>query len=109
MKDVSLEKELHKLNEISIGYDVKNYIEDIIASNVFSALKDGETSIKIDIFLGSLYIILYQDSISYKFIPSSSLMTKIKESTLNDEDPLILSLDDKIDRKLYKIYRDLLK
>ena len=109
MKNISLQEELSKLNNVSLGYEVENYIENIITSSIFSAIKSGETSMKIDIFIGDLYIFLYSDSISYKFIPSQSLMDKVKNATLNDEDPLISDLDDKINKKLYKIYRELLK
>lgn len=109
MKNISLEEELYKLNDISIEYRIKDYIENIITSCVFSALKEGENSIKIELLFGELYIFVYSDSISYKFVPSESFMAKIKTSILNNEDPLVADLDDKINKKLYRIYRELLK
>lgn len=109
MKEISLADELLKFNKVSVDDDVLDHIENIITSNVFSSLKDGESSIKIDLYIGDLYIIVYNDSISYEFTPSKSLMNKLKSSIDNNEDDLILEMNEKINKKLYKIYRELLK
>lgn len=110
MIDISLSDELNKIDNIPIDQIVIDHIENVILSSLFLALKDGEKLVKLNIGIGDIYINFELDSITYKFIPSKSFLTKIKNIYDDDAaDPLIDELNEKINKKLYKLYRELLK
>lgn len=107
MAKISLLEEICKLNNMKHEQAVSDYLETALSSCVFSAIKDHNNFIEIDIGIGSLFINI-EDTVLYKFVPSKSLEDKIADVCSNSNDPMVDFLDDKINKRLYKIYRELL-
>lgn len=102
-------KELSSIKNINSDSIVDDYLCSVLASTIFSANKNNESIVEFDIGIGLIIIYICESSIRYRFEPSKTLVDKIKESFSTDEDPLINSLNEKIEYSLYRICRDILK
>ena len=78
-----------------------------VAHAVFESIKRCESDTCIDIGIGKLYIRLVDDSIKYKFSPSSELDSYIRDVSLNSSDPLICSVEEALKNKIEKTYKEL--
>lgn len=90
----SLNKLVNKSN-YCICYDVKEN------------LAKGENVTSIDIGIGTLSIILDDDSVYYKFKPSKDLENSLKSTIVNGENPLINVVDNTIKDKILNVYKEL--
>ncbi len=78
-----------------------------ICHSVEEDLLNNNTLTKIDIGLGTLLISNEEDTIKYKFIPSSTLEDSVKETILSKKSPLESILEDTLIRKILHTYKDI--
>ncbi len=82
-------------------------IYDAVAEAV--AENPGEDkSIDLDIGIGTLSIGVVNDTIKYKFIPSSSMDTSVKQTVLNERNLLEDVLEKSFVDKITNVYKELL-
>lgn len=92
-------KTLSKLSDKSI---------ECICNSVYeSKLVDEPVSV-IDIGIGKLNIIVKQDSISYNFIPSKDLDTKVKTTIIKNVNPLVKTIEEGLASRILNTYKDLI-
>jgi hypothetical protein len=93
------ESSLSKLLDIS-NWDICNCVEETTLQ------KDNLA--KIDLGLGTLMILMEEDNIRYKFIPSRELEVNIKNTYLKKENPLKNNLEKSLVKKITEIYKEFL-
>ena len=92
-------KVLQKLNVIS---------EFIICDDINELDILGENILEVDIGIGKLTFIVNEDSIQYDFCPSE-VFEKHIVSTLEDKvNPVIVSSENALNKKLFNTYKELL-
>ena len=104
IKDLS---QLTSLPYISIK-KILSLLNDIMSHSFKEMLQDHETSVSVDIGIGTLTLFYVNDSIGYKFIPSYELETKLIKATNNKEDDLVLSIEKSLTDRLINSYKELL-
>lgn len=82
--------------------------ESLMAATVSDSIKEGSSTSVIDLVFGQLYIKLEDDSIKYKFVPSTSLNTAIKQVATGGENPVIKKLEKALAEKIESAYKNLL-
>ena len=93
------EKTLRKLTT-KIIYCICDAVKDLQQTE--------EHSVDLDIGIGTLSIGLINDSIYYKFTPSSELEENVKSTVLNEQNLLEDALEAALVERLTKTYKDLL-
>jgi len=102
--------------DISILTTIKeDYLDNLIkksewciCSYVEETILKKENITKIDIGIGSLSILVEDNSIKYKFIPSEELENSIRTTIINDKNPLKLKLEKVLVDKITNVYKELL-
>ena len=79
-----------------------------ICSYVENSILNKESITKIDIGIGSLSILVEDNTIKYKFIPSEQLENAIRTTIINDKNPLKLKLEKVLVDKIINVYKELL-
>ena len=67
-----------------------------------------ESSIEIDIGIGTLNISVEDDSIKYQFKPSKKLEKNLVQTVVNGDNPLIYKIEKKLNKKILNTYKELL-
>ena len=102
--------------DISILTTIKeDYLDNLIkksewciCSYVEETILKKENITKIDIGIGSLSILVEDNSIKYKFIPSEELENSIRTTIINDKNPLKLKLEKVLVDRITNVYKELL-
>lgn len=81
--------------------------EYIICDEVLNSVLNYEEVTTIDIGIGKLLICLDEDSLGYKFIPSSSLEEALIDVVTKKNNPLIDALEKAISSRIVNTYKDL--
>lgn len=99
-----------KLTGVPLKYIEKIYSieQDYICYAIQQAFINKQNQIDIDIKIGTLSILIEEDKIYYKFIPSESLELDINTTILTKECPMIKKLETNIKEKVLNAYKDLL-
>ncbi len=79
-----------------------------ICSYVEETLLKKENITKIDIGIGYLSILIEDNTIKYKFIPSEKLEDAIRKTIIDDKNPLKLKLEKVLVDKITNVYKELL-
>lgn len=77
-----------------------------ISHSVEDSLLDNETHTIVDIGVGKLGIKVEDNTILYKFIPSTKLEDSIKQTVLSGKSPLTLKVEETLKDKITKTYKD---
>lgn len=103
-KDLSL---LTNLDEklISKIFDKINWC---ICDGISSAEYKDDHTLICDLGFGELIIFVGDDQVKYKFIPSAELEKSINSTVINCQNPLEISAEKTLARKITKVYKDLL-
>ena len=80
---------------------------DIISHAVFEAKLNDEPVAEIDIGIGILYILISEDELKYKFIPSSTLQFAVKQTLTKNRSRLTDKVDSTLSRRIMNTYKDL--
>ena len=80
---------------------------DCICSDVYESEINGESLACIDIGFGFLNILFYDDEIKYKFVPNSTLETKLVETLTNHVDPLVKRIEGTLHDKILTTKKEL--
>ena len=79
-----------------------------IGHAVHEGQKTGEEVTCIDIGFGELHIKVQGDLIKYKFIPSTELENTVSKTVLTNTSPIALKLDNSLQTKIDKAYKDIM-
>ena len=71
-------------------------------------IEKGGDIFELELFEGTLMLMLENDNVKYKFIPNDDFSKVIVETILNKKSLLVDGLSDKIKRILEKAYKDVL-
>jgi hypothetical protein len=82
-------------------------LEDVISYDVKESLLDKENICEIDIGIGTLNILVTEDEIKYKFIPSKTLSEAVINSVQHKDSPLVIKAEQSLSRKIMNTYKDL--
>ena len=93
------EKTLRKLCDKSL---------ECVCHDVLENLNNSVQETSIDISIGELKIIIADDEIHYRFVPSSKLEQMLVDSITTMEDPLIDTIEDGLVARLLNTYKDLI-
>lgn len=81
--------------------------EDIIGHAVLEAVTNKDPIAEIDIGIGVLYILISDDEIKYKFIPSSKVQNSVKLAVDKRQSKLTQRVDETLARRIMHTYKDL--
>jgi len=79
-----------------------------ICSYVEETILKKENITKVDIGIGSLSILVEDNTIKYKFIPSKELEEAIRTTVIDDKNPLKFKLEKVLVDKITNVYKELL-
>ena len=101
---------ISKLTGIPLKYIDKIFQleQDYICYNIQQSFCNKQNNVDIDIGIGTLSIMVEEDNILYKFIPSISLENDVKKTILTNEAPIIKKLESNIKEKVLNAYKDLI-
>lgn len=111
MTPIKMSKDISKLTSIPL-VSVEKFLtleENCICYDVLDNLKSGETTSLIDLGFGMLSIIIINDEMHFKFVPSKSLEDKLKKALSSGKLDIISLLEDKINSKLLIAYKELIQ
>lgn len=94
------EDALAKLVNIA-KYCICNAVDEVLLSK-----KDNVTSI--DLGIGILSILVEDNSIKYKFIPSEELESGIRDVAIGDDNPFVIKFEKTLVNKITNLYKELL-
>lgn len=95
------EKTLDKLAD-KVTYCICDAVAEAMSENEYD-----DKSIDIDIGIGKLSIGYIDDDIVYKFVPSESLDTSVKQAVLNGRNLLEDTLEKSFIERVTNVYKDL--
>lgn len=75
-----------------------------IAHCIYEAKEDGESSVLIDIGIGTLGVDIA--TMTCKFNPSKELKSDIRQAVIEGKDPVELALEDAVSQKLIVLCKD---
>jgi hypothetical protein len=81
---------------------------ECICHNVLETLQNDELETNIDISIGNIKIIVENDEIHYRFIPSSKLEDMLIETLNTRNDPLITDIEESLTVRILNAYKDLI-
>ena len=79
-----------------------------ICNSIQEALLKKENLIELDIHIGILNIKIEESAIKYKFIPSKKLEDNIAFTTIHRKSPLIIELENSLQKRIEETYKGLL-
>ena len=89
-----------------------DYLIDLATSDisqcVIESWKSGNRNCVIDIGIGTLSVLFEDDEMHFKFIPSEELEIKITSAVLTGESSLQNDIENKIDNRMIKLYKELI-
>lgn len=91
----SIEK-IVRLAMLSIGHDV------------YEGIEEKEPVTEIDIGIGVLYIIIEEEQIKYKFVPSKQLENVVTSAVVNKQSPLANRAEDVLVQRVQAAYKELI-
>lgn len=97
---------LTTVNELAINR-LFDKITWIISDAVEQAELSGEDNIELDLGFGIIKILLNDDSIKYKFIPSKLTETTIVDTIVNGKNQLTLEIEKNLVSKLSNLYKEM--
>ena len=107
MKD--LVKDVSTLTTIPY-FSLQNLCElckDVIVYDVQESLLNKENICEIDIGIGTLNILVTEEEVKYKFIPSKSLSETVIDGINHKNSPLIVKAEKSLSKKIMNTYKDL--
>lgn len=96
------EKTLNKLTD-KVIYCICDAVAEAMSENEYD-----DKSIDVDIGIGKLSIGYIDDEVVYKFVPSESLETSVKQAVLNGRNLLEDTLEKSFIDKVTNVYKDLI-
>ena len=107
---VSASKDLAKLTTIS-SLEIDRLIDllpSIASHHVLANYRNRDFETHFDIGIGDIVIIVGENDVRYKFIPSSSFSECINNTINEKHDHLESLLEEAFTKRLLKVYKDLL-
>jgi len=80
---------------------------ECICHSVLESKLNGESVCSIDISVGEIKVIISNDTISYRFIPSNKLEAMLVDTIVNNNDPLVKDIEDTLINRILNTYKDL--
>lgn len=77
-----------------------------ICDSVDSSILKGENLVDINIGIGTLSILVDNDVIQYRFVPSNSLESNIKKTVVEGKNPLVEKAEKLLAKKIIDTYKD---
>lgn len=81
---------------------------ECICHNVLEKTQQNEIETNIDIDIGTIKILVDNDEIHYRFIPSNKLEDKLIETLTSGVDPLVKDIEDNLTSRILNAYKDLI-
>ena len=81
---------------------------ECICHDVLETIQSEETSTDIDISVGTIKIIIEDDELHYRFIPSRRLEEMLVNSIGSGEDPLVACIENSLSSRILNTYKDLI-
>lgn len=81
---------------------------DCICHSVADSIKSKENGTEINIGIGTIHILIEEDKIKYKFIPSEELERKVCTVAHTKKSPLVKRVEKSLVRSIERTYKDLL-
>lgn len=103
LKDLSLLTSVGKCNFEALA----NKSTSIISHAVAEAAREYNNSALIDIGIGTIEVMILDEGVRYRFIPSEVLHKKVSVAALTKESPLSIEIDEALGRRLSKTHKDL--
>ena len=83
-------------------------INYIIANGVEETILKEENIVEFDIGIGTLHLLIEENSVKYKFVPSEELNKAVVGTIKDDMNPLKYVLEKALVNKITNIYKELL-
>ena len=101
---------ISRLTSIPLRYIEKIFSleQDYICYAIQQAFCEKQNNVDIDIGIGTLSILVENENVYYKFLPSQSLENDIQHTVSINEAPMIKKLEENIKDKVLNAYKELL-
>ena len=80
----------------------------LICNNISQSMLENSDVVQTDIGFGILYISYNDQQIKYRFVPNQKFQQMIKSTIKNKKSPLIVKIQDYLQKKITNAYKDLL-
>ena len=90
---------------------VFDYLTDISISDICQCVleaKNTNDDVEIDIGIGTLFIAIIDDELSFNFVPSEALQEELLDTLDSNESKLQKKLETRITAKMIKLYKELI-
>ena len=108
MKEYSLLKDVSTLTTIPIT--CLNQLSDRATYCICDCIEDttlaGETVADIDLGIGNLQIQNIDNNVQYRFVPNSALEQGVKDTLINNKNPLVKLAENTFVRRIIDTYKD---
>ncbi len=103
LKDLSLLTSIGKCNFDALT----SKSTSIISHAVAEAAREYDNPALVDIGIGTLEVMILDEGVQYRFIPSEQLHKKVSTAAVTKESPLTIEIDEALGRRLSKTHKDL--
>ena len=106
----SINEDISKLTTIPKSFLCRlSEVEELcIANQVIESVHAGNDFVSVDIGIGTLSILLCDDTLKYKFTPNSTLDSKIVKAIKNNSNPLVEKIEAELASRIVNTYKNLL-
>lgn len=84
-----------------------NELSWIICDSLEESCINNQEYASIDIGIGTIDIAVVDDSVQYRFVPSSKLEDSVRETIENKKSPLVSNIEKSIVKRIVNTYKDL--
>ena len=78
----------------------------VICDSVQESCMNKQDYASIDIGIGTIDIAVVNDSVQYRFIPSSKLEESVKDTIINKHNPLVSNVEEALVKRVVNAYKD---
>ena len=109
MQKINLLEDISNLSTVAITNlnKLTSLSEDVIGHAVLEAILNKDNMVEVDIGIGLLYILISEDEIKYKFIPSTKVQNSVELAVNKKKSKLIERVDEVLGRRIMNTYKDL--
>lgn len=87
--------------------ELLNKIATISCHDVKEQMDEGVCETELDLYIGKLYVLVQDEQIKYKFIPSKKFENMMSKTVQTGESPLIRTIETTLRDRLQSTYKDL--
>lgn len=81
---------------------------ECLCHNVLEGIQNDENEIDIDISIGTIKILIEDEELHYRFVPSKRLEEMLITTVCDGNDPLVKHIEESLSARILNTYKDLI-